>query len=631
MDDPAAAVPSVWDDQMRQLRDLFPTAFHGDTLDVPALVAALGGMGEGPARERYAFTFAGQQQARLTLQQPPEGILVPVAEQSVLPDSLGNFVIEGDNLEVLKLLYQAYARRVKLIYIDPPYNTGNDFVYPDNFAEPMAQYQRLTGQRAADNTLTTSESDRPVNGHRHSNWMRMLYPRLFLARQLLRDDGVIFVSIDDNEVHNLRLLLNEVFGEENFVTTIAWQKKYSPQNDATYFSTMHDYIVVYARQIKANKSSKVGWDLTLPPRTEGQNARYTNPDNDERGVWKPSDLSAKTYSAEYDYPITTPTGRIVNPPRGRSWSMPQVNFDALVADNRIWFGESGNNVPSVKLFLSDVQQGIVPKTWWTRDVYGDNQEAKQEMNALLEGLDVVFDTPKPVRLLKSIVRLGTSISDGDIVLDFFAGSGTTAQAVLELNREDGGNRRFILVQLPEPTGKSDYPTIAAITQERVRRAIDKIQREAAGRLPLDGGADGGGPALGFTAFKLVPSPFKRWRNVTDPAQYARQLALHVDTLHPDHRDLDLLWALAWREGYGLRTQIEPLPGGVAQQLYRVHDPDKDQAFVACLDEPVPADVLRAGLPAGVGLFVCLDRALDDTLAANLKLQCHDMNCRLKTV
>lgn len=364
-----------------------------------------------------------------------------------------NLILHGDNLEALKALMPYYVGQAKCIYIDPPYNTGNEnWVYNDKVNSPKIKQWlgKVVGRESEDLT-------------RHDKWLCMMYPRLKLLRDLLAEDGAIFVSIDDNEQHNLRSLLNEIFEEKNFVTNIIWQKKYSPQNDAKYFSDMHDFIVVYAKH-KNKGAEKHGWIRNLISRTERQNARYKNKDNDPRGPWKPADLSVKTYSKAYDYPITTPSGRVVNPPNGRSWSTSKESFEAWRKDNRIWFGKDGKNVPSVKIFLSEVQGGTVPLSIWLRDEVGDNQEAKQEIKELLGTENFPFDTPKPVRLIKRILQLTTN--KDSLVIDSFAGSGTTGHAVLDLNKEDGGNRKFIMVEMEDKVAKD-------ITAERVKRAIKK--------------------------------------------------------------------------------------------------------------------------------------------------------------
>lgn len=429
-------------------------------------------------RERFGLMWAGKHDAVRSLLAPSAGTLIPDVEESVDFDSAENVFIEGDNLEVLKLLQKAYNDRVKLIYIDPPYNTGsNDFLYPDDFSDTLRAYLEFTGQVDAAGNRTSSNVD--TLGRRHSRWLSMMYPRLVLARNLLMQDGVIFVSIDDNEVANLRQLMDEVFGPENFVATVIWQKSYAPKSSARHFSEDHDYILVYARNAGF-------WTPNLLPRTEQQDAVYKNLDEDLRGLWRPDNLSARNSYSLGTYPVTTPSGReIPGPPAGRYWAVSKKKFDALDADNRIWWGAKGDGMPALKRFLSEVKQGRVPQTLWPYDEVGHNQDAKKELlkRVAFGSSDSVFDTPKPTKLIRRMLALATSANGGDIVLDFFAGSGSTADAVLQQNAEDGGNRKFVAVQLPQRTGYDDYEFVSDITLTRIKAAIDDT-RAASGLKAL---------------------------------------------------------------------------------------------------------------------------------------------------
>lgn len=604
---------TVVNDRLEQLKQLFPEAFRDGELDANALAEAAGVSSDGKG-ERYSFTWAGKREARLALQLPPRGSLVPADGESVNPDNTHNYFIEGDNLEVLKLLYKPYAGKVKMIYIDPPYNTGNDFVYPDNFAEPMLAYHQLIGQRDEAGRLTTSELDR--SGHKHSTWLTMMYPRLFLARQLLREDGLIFISCDDHELQNLRMIMDEVFGEENFLTTIIWEKKYTRSNDSNGFSYNHEYIVVYARS-----SEEVG--LRLEARTAKQIAAYSNPDKDKRGDWKSTPLHAKSGSVT-GFSYTFRNGVRWTPPPG---TYPRYSVDRLAqmdTNNEIWFGKDGKATPSRKTFLSDVKEGVTPVTIWTHEEAGHTHEANTELKNLMGG--GTFENPKPPKLIKKMIELIIAPNDEEIVLDFFSGSSTTAQAVLELNREDGGNRRFIMVQVPEPTSNEQYPTIAEIGKERIRRAIQRMQAQRAGQLDLSDRSTT--EDLGFKVFKLTDSAYKAWHKV-NADNYGEQLNLYASQLADDWQPDELLWELAWREGYGLDSKIEPLAG--ADKLYRISDPEKAQAMVVCLANPLPANLLTPQLLAGASLFVCLDDALTDSTAANLKIQCKAFDCRFRAI
>ena len=365
----------------------------------------------------------------------------------------GNKIIHGDNLEALKALLPEYEGRVKCIYIDPPYNTGNEgWVYNDNNNDP--KIKKWLGQ------IVGKESE---DLSRHDKWLCMMYPRLKLLHKLLSEDGAIFISIDDNEQANLRLICDEIFGPSNFINNIIWQKKFSPQNDARYFSDNHDFILCYSK-------SKNNWKRNLLIRTDDQNARYKNIDNDSRGPWTSGDVSVKTYSANTDYPITTPSGRIVNPPNGYCWRFSKEKFEELVEEKRIWFGANGDNVPRYKRFLTDVQQGTVPLTIWTHVEVGHNQSAKQELKKIFPEDNSPFDTPKPPSLIERMIQIATN--DGDIILDSYAGSGTTGHAVLNANRFDNGNRKFILIQIDETNKKGELTNIAdTITAERIKRVI----------------------------------------------------------------------------------------------------------------------------------------------------------------
>jgi len=373
----------------------------------------------------------------------------------------GNLIIEGDNLLALKALLPTHAGRIKCIYIDPPYNTGNEgWVYNDNLTQP--QFKEWIGQ-----TVGKEGED----ATRHDKWCCMMYPRLQLLKELLRDDGAIFISLDDTEIAHLRMIMDEIFGENNFIATMIWQKIYSPKSSAEFFSENHDYIVVYAKQ-------RDEWNRKLLPRTQEQNERYANPDNDPRGPWKPGGLDARNPYSKGRYAIKCPSGRVVpGPPPGAYWRYSEEKLKELNRDKRIWWGSDGNNVPAIKRFLSEVKQGIVPQTIWRYEEVGHTQDAKKEYVDILSA-EEVFTTPKPVALIKRILQLATD--PDDLVLDSFAGSGTTGHAVLQLNQEDGGDRKFVLVQIPYDTKENErekFNIASKITAERVRRVIQGYVRK----------------------------------------------------------------------------------------------------------------------------------------------------------
>lgn len=527
-------------DNITKLKSLFPEAFNENGIDFDVLKQLLGENVD-EKEERYGLNWHGKRQARQLALTPSRGTLRPCKDESVDWHNTKNLMIEGDNLEVLKLLQKSYAGKVKLIYIDPPYNTGKDFVYPDNFQDNMKNYLEITVQTEDGARLSTNTE---TSGRYHTDWLNMIYPRLKLARNLLKEDGVIFISIDDTEVDNLKKVCSEIFGEENFVANIVWQKKYSPQNDATYFSDMHDHILVYAKQRKTSKNDSNGWNIDFLPRSDEQNAAYKNPDNDPRGVWKSVDLSVKTYSKANDYSITTPSGRIVTPPASRCWQVSEKRFVELCKENKIWFGENGNNVPSIKRFLTEVQDGVVPTTWWSYKECGHNQEAKQELKKLMEGESVFFDTPKPLRLLDRILHLATTNDKDCIILDFFAGSGTTAHATLNKNIADSGSRRYIAVQLPEKIDDEKYYTISELTKERLRRAGKKV-REDNPEWKGD---------VGFRVFKLDTSNIRPWEATAETL--SEQLDAYVSPILEGRSEEDLLTELMLKRGIDLSVNVE---------------------------------------------------------------------------
>jgi len=594
------------EERIQKLKELFPEAFADGKVNFAVLREEIAGLDEELLEENeeeaFGLRWVGKNEARKLAFKPPQGTLKIVEGEGINEKKTKNIFIEGDNLEVLRLLQKSYAGKIKLIYIDPPYNTGNDFVYKDDFQEPVEKYLMKTNQADEQGLLVSNPKS---SGRFHANWLNMMYPRLKLARNLLRDDGVIFVSIDDNEQANLKKIMDEVFGEENFVANIVWQKKYSPQNDATYFSDMHDFLVVYAKQKKQSKNDPRGWQRVLLPRTEEQNSLYRNPDNDPRGPWKAVDFSVKTYSPDYDYTIITPSGREVRPPNGRCWMTSKERFEELVRDKRIWFGKNGNNVPSLKKFLSEVQDGTVPTTWWQREECGDNQEATQELRSLFADTGVPFETPKPVRLIKRILQISTQPHENDIVLDFFAGSGTTAQAVLELNKEDGGNRSFILVQLPERTNNGQYPTIAEVTKERIRRVIKKLNEQDNNKQQLD---------RGFSVYKLDKSNLKKWESYYNEAEIEHlenELDLFTNAYFTEGwTENDVVIELMLNQGFPLDSHIELR--SIENNLWIVKHDNVPYSMIICLDNQIGESAIKYLIDHFKDdLFICIDNALSD--------------------
>lgn len=523
--------------------------------------------------EAYEFTWVGKKASIVEANKPIRKTLRPCKEESVDWDNTENLYIEGDNLEVLKLLQESYLNKVKMIYIDPPYNTGNDFIYNDDFKMTSEEYAEEISELDEDGNRMFKNTD--TNGRFHSDWCSMIYSRLMLARNLLSDDGVIFISIDDNEQANLKKCCEEIFGAQNFVAQLIWERAFSPKNDAKFVSNSHDYVLMFAKNISQYIIGRL-------PRTAEANARYSNPDNDPRGVWMSSDISVKTYNTECDYPITTPSGRIIEPPAGRCWSLSKKSFLERLQDNRIWFGPDGNSVPRIKRFLTDLKHdGMAPTSiMFFKDV-GHSQEGAQEVSKLLNG--GYFNGPKPQRLMKRLLTLANLQSDA-IVLDFFSGSASMAHAVMSQNAEDSKQIKYIMVQLPENTDKKSeaykagYKNICEIGKERIRRAGKKIKEEA----PLiTQNLD-----IGFRVLKLDDSNMNEV--YYSPDDYSQGFLNQLESnIKEDRTDLDLLFGclLDWGLPLSLPYSSEQIEGCT---VHNYNDGD----LIACFDENIPNSVIK---------------------------------------
>lgn len=595
--------PNLTQDNIARIRDLFPgcvTEAKGEdgsvklAVDFDQLRQELAeSIVEGP-QERYHLNWPGKREALLTANAPIAKTLRPCREESVDFDTTKNLFIEGDNLDALKLLQENYLGKVKMIYIDPPYNTGNEFIYPDDYSETLDVYLAYAGllgeggRRIATNTAN--------EGRFHTKWLNMMYPRLYLARNLLRDDGFISVSIDENELPALRYLLNDVFGEENFVGVIAW-KKSSGNNDAE-LSYIHENVVVYRKSPEA--------ELGKLPQSDAHLASYQNPDNDPRGSWTSSDYTSKWSKEERPklwYPIINPTTqKECFPPEGRTWAYSQEASKQNVTENRLWWGSSGTNErPRYKRFLTDTQAGMSPRSYW-EDV-GTNEEGFKRFRDLGFTKDD-FPHPKPTGLIK---RLITILGDKNaLVLDFFGGSGSTADAVNQINQEDGGRRNFIVVQLPEPCeakpgASTRYTTIAKVCAARIRSLFN---------------SDNGSTCDGFRYLRLDKSNFRQWQKIAPTAtadKIAEQLELHVEHIDPSASQEDLLFEILIKAGFRPTEKAE-LVEMAALPVFSV----AEGALLICLSDRITKELIDAVAEAEPMNFFCLDSAFggNDQLKAN---------------
>ncbi len=608
-------------ERLEQLKQLMPDLFTNDgKLNINELKKVIDPKSVNET-ERYEFRWFGKSNAKREAFTPTDATLVYDEARSVNPVKSENIIIEGENLAVLKLLSNSYREQVKCIYIDPPYNTGKDFVYSDSWKQDKAEYWE-------DAEITENgfkiDSNAETDGRFHSNWLNMMYSRLLIARQLLKEDGVIFISIDDNEVHHLRKLCDEVFGEENFEAQIVWQKKYGPANDAQGFSCTHENIICYSKNNEF-------WTAQLFPRNEKQLKAFKNLDNDPRGRWRASDLSARTYSEKCDYPITIPSGDIVIPPPSRSWIFSEKKYKELVDDNRIWFGVKGNARPMQKKFLSDVKEGITPQTWWDREFAGDNKTARYEIKNIFP--ENIFDTPKPSTLIKRFLQISNSKDDA-VILDFFAGSGTTGQAITELNQEDGGNRKYILVQLPEQTDqkseayKAGYKKISDITIERNKRVIEKIIKEKKEATPdlfnKKESEQEHTKGLGFKVFKLKKSNFPRVEFAPDPEKSEEE---NIELLKKYIKDKEaqlvslfnkdeLITEILIKNGFKLNYTVTKQEAFKKNEIFFITDGDKETLI--CLDAMIKDETVAHFKIHTDQKLIVLERALDTTKKWNLK-------------
>lgn len=612
--------PDFNQERLDKLKELFPDLFTNENKLNTEELKKLVEPDSISETERYEFRWFGKSNAKRNAFTPSNATLIYDEERSVNPAESENLIIEGENLEVLKLLSAAYREKIKCIYIDPPYNTGKDFVYSDNFTQDKKAYWEDAeviedGLRIDTNTET--------DGRYHSNWLNMMYSRLLVARQLLREDGVIFISIDDNEVHHLRKLCDEVFGESNFMANIVWQKKYAATNDAKGFSPMHDHIIVYRKSVE--------FERNLLERTVEQNKPYVNDDNDGKGLWRSDNLLVKSFSQSGVFPIKNPnTNFEYFPPEGSSWRGSKDTLKRWLDENRIFFGKDGKGAPQLKRYLREVQQGRVPTTWWNFQEVGHNDSANKEMQNLFES-KTPFDTPKPTKLLKQIFKIASN--ENDIVLDFFAGSGTTGHAIFDLNKEFGTSRKFILVQLPEivkekdPHYVSKYRKVSDVTIERNKRVVEKIIESKKAEQPdlfTEENKEENLKGLGFKVFKLAKSNFPRVDFAPDPektdAENVELLKKYIadkeaQLVNAFNRE-ELLTEILLKKGFNLNYSTELQAHFTKNEILLASDGEKETLI--CLDVTIADETVEYFKTHTSQKFICLERALDTTKKYNLK-------------
>tara|TARA_B110000967_G_C18894705_1_gene569749 strand:+ start:2635 stop:4470 length:1836 start_codon:yes stop_codon:yes gene_type:complete len=594
------------DDRLNELKQLFPEAWEDGVFNVDTLKTLIGDFStDNTVKEHFGLNWVGKQDARKIAAKPPTGTLKPCLGEGVNEDSTENIFIEGENLEVLKILRKSYMDKIKMIYIDPPYNTGNDFIYNDTFADSTEDYLRKTGEKSDEGLLVSNPKS---SGKYHANWLSFMYPRLRLAKDLLKEDGVIFISIDDNEVDNLKKLTDEIFGEENCISIAAWQKVYSPKNQARYLSNDHEYVLIYCKNINS-------FEIGLLPRTEEMNKRYKNPDKDPRGNWKPGDLVAAGERSGGHYIIKNPkTGEEYDVPIGKHWAFAEDSMRKMLDDNRIYWGKNYDSFPSFKQFLTEVKQGRVASSLFQYGDYGHTDEAKKDVVKLFgEKGKTIFETLKPVRLIKNLFRIA-NVKDNDIVFDFFLGSGTTAQAVNDLILEDNIKLNYVVAQIPDkidsshPAKSYGFNKLTEIAKARIKLAIEKYC-----------------PNQGFKIFKQSTSTIYKWQDFKSeqdgalPDLFSKMELAYKNPLQDGVTTQDFITEVILQEGFPLTAKQEEVSSGIfkithdwlpynlyATMLYSFKNTDFDKLQLQDTDH-----------------FVCLDKAFEgnDALKQDIDNQC----------
>ncbi|MGX7394251.1 site-specific DNA-methyltransferase [Carnobacterium mobile] len=577
--------PDLTVNNIEKLKQLFPEIMTDGKIDFEKLQLLLGKeIDDSP--DRYNFTWHGKKETMQFAQQPSKGTLRPVKEKSKNWNTTENLYIEGDNLEVLKLLQKSYNNKVKMIYIDPPYNTGNDFVYKDDFKDSVDSYLELTGQK--DNEGVKFNSNTESNGRYHTDWLNMIYSRLKLARNLLTNDGVIFISIDDNEQTNLEKVCDEIFGTENFVEKLIWKKRATPPNDRN-IGRIHEYIIVYARDINV-------LSLGLLPRNKDSISRYTNPDKDPRGPWVASDLSANGKGGRFVSSLTYPiknieTGEEFYPSDGRCWLFNKEKMNRYIKSGQVSFRKNSGS-PFLKRYLSEVRDGLTLPTILLDFGFSSNSAIEIDNAFNKKG---IFEYAKPTLLLKELIRVGCPNKDG-IILDFFSGSATTAQAMMKLNAEDGGSRKFIMVQLPEildeksEAYKNGYHTICDIGEERIRRGGEKVKNDLIDKnnkegLLSEGQINSDELDIGFKVFNLDTSNLNEWQADFDDIE--TKIDLFESNFVNGRSEEDILYEIILKNGLDLTYPINE----VLTEGFKIYDVAFGNLFV-CLNEKINRNVAR---------------------------------------
>src|SRR5690554_207765 len=608
---------NITEDLISKLKEIIPGAFTEDKINLEQLKQILG-ESINTDSERYQLNWAGKNDAYKVLQESSKSTLNPDLKESVNWEETENIFIEGENLDALKILQKPYYGKIKMVYIDPPYNTGSDnFIYPDKFSESKEEYLQRTNQKDEDGLLTREGLFRPnrkENGQFHSNWLSMMLPRLFLARNLLKDEGIIFVSIDDNEYANLKLLLNEIFGEENFVSTLMWRRRKTQANLSKFISPVHDYILCYAKNIEKLEFNKLPYSDDFIKKT------FNNPDNDPRGVYQTRPLAQPENSSNPSYELQLPNGRKIT----AKWSCSPDTFKKYVEEDRLYIPKGGEGMPRLKIFLSELD-GLLPNTWL--DDIATNEEGSKEVETIF-GSNAFFTAPKPTNLIKHLLKLGSN-SD-DIILDFFAGSGSTAHAVLDLNKEDGGNRKFICIQLPEPVEEKSIPfqkgykSISSISIRRIQSVINSLNS-----APKELFHNQLNEKVGFRVFRLENSNFKIWRtdNISSPEELAKQVELFGSSILPDSLDRNMLWELLLKSGIPLSTKISEWKQEGKTVYYSTF------YKLAISFSEIDNAVLDFLIQLKPNQFICLDKSFknEDSKKTNVHLKLEDNGITFKTI